>query len=187
MLKKRVEEVLNEQLNREFYSAYLYLSMSAYFDSIDLEGFAHYMKVQYQEEMAHAIRIFNYVSNVGGRVTLKAVEQPKGTWKDVIEVFEETHKHECFITNSINEVLTVAHEEHDYATINMLQWFIGEQVEEEATVLKILNQLRMIEGKGPGLFMLDREMGQRISNVNLENPEQTTTPPHPTLTLPLPA
>ena len=174
MLKKRVEEILNEQLNREFYSAYLYLSMSAYFDSVDLEGFAHYMKVQYQEEMAHAIRIFNYVSNVGGRVTLKAVEQPKGTWKDVIEVFEETHKHECFITNSINEVLTVAHEEHDYATINMLQWFIGEQVEEEATVLKILNQLRMIEGKGPGLFMLDREMGQRVSNVNLENPELTT-------------
>lgn len=174
MLKKRVEEILNEQLNREFYSAYLYLSMSAYFDSTDLPGFAHHMKVQYQEEMAHAIRIFNYLSNVGGRVELKAIAQPKNVWNGIIEVFEETHKHECFITDSINNVLAVAHEEHDYATINMLQWFIGEQVEEEATVLKILNQLRMIEGKGSGLFMLDREMGQRVSNVNLENPELTT-------------
>lgn len=174
MLKKRMEETLNEQLNREFYSAYLYLSMSAYFDSIDLPGFAHYMKVQYQEEMAHAIRIFNYLSNVGGRVELKAITQPKNNWENVIEVFEETHKHEIYITDSINNVLSVAHEEHDYATINMLQWFISEQVEEEATILKILNQLRMVEGKGSGLFMLDREMGQRVTNVNLENPEQTT-------------
>ena len=174
MLKKKVEEALNQQLNREFYSAYLYLSMSAYFDSIDLPGFAHYMKVQYQEESAHAIRIFNYLINVGGKIQLKTIEEPKNIWKDVIEVFEETHKHECYITDSINSVLAIAHKEHDYATINMLQWFIGEQVEEEATVLKILNQLRMVEGKGPGLFMLDREMAQRISNVNLENPEQQT-------------
>lgn len=174
MLKKRVETVLNEQLNREFYSAYLYLSMSAYFDSIDLPGFAHYMKVQYLEESAHAIRIFNYLINVGGRVELKTIEQPNHRWENIIDVFEDTYKHECYITESINSVLTVTHEEHDYATINMLQWFIGEQVEEEATVQKILNQLRMVEGKGPGLFMLDREMALRVTNVNLENPEQQT-------------
>lgn len=172
MLNKKVEEALNKQLNKEFYSAYLYLGMSAYFDSIDLSGFSHFMHVQYLEEQSHAMRIFNYLLNVGGKVDLQGIDKVEGDWKDIIEVFEKTYEHECYITKSINEVLTVAHEEKDYATINMLQWFIGEQVEEEANVLKVLNQLKMIEGKGAGLFMLDREMAQRASNINLENPEQ---------------
>jgi ferritin len=172
MLNKKVEAVLNEQLNREFYSAYLYLAMSAYFDSVDLPGFAHFMHVQYMEEQSHAMRIFNYILSVGGKVKLKAIDEARTEWNDIIEVFEETYKHECYITKSINEVLGVAHDERDYATINMLQWFISEQVEEEANVLKILNQLRMVEGKGAGVFMLDREMASRASNINLENPEQ---------------
>jgi ferritin len=172
MLNKKVEAALNEQLNKEFYSAYLYLSMSAYFDSIDLPGFAHYMNVQYQEEQSHAMRIFNYISSVGGKVELKAINQVKNSWEDIITVFEETYEHECYITKSINDVLAIAHDERDYATINMLQWFIGEQVEEEASVLKILNQLKMVGGKGTGVFMLDREMSSRAANINLTNPEQ---------------
>ncbi len=171
MLNKKVEAALNEQLNREFYSAYLYLAMSAYFDSADLPGFAHFMNVQYQEEQSHAMRIFNYILSVGGRVELKTIQGAKTEWKDIIEVFEKTYEHECYITKSINELLYVAHEERDYATINMLQWFISEQVEEEASVLKILNQLKMIEGKGSGVFMLDKEMAQRASNINLETPQ----------------
>ena len=162
MLKKRVEEILNEQLNREFYSAYLYLSMSAYFDSTDLPGFAHHMKVQYQEEMAHAIRIFNYLSNVGGRVELKAIAQPKNVWNGIIEVFEETHKHECFITDSINNVLAVAHEEHDYATINMLQWFIGEQVEEEANASQLVTKIKMVYDNPSAMYLFDQELKQRV-------------------------
>ena len=162
MLKKKVEEALNEQLNREFYSAYLYLSMSAYFDSIDLPGFAHYMKVQYQEESAHAIRIFNYLINVGAKIQLKTIEQPKNIWKDVIEVFEETHKHECYITDSINSVLATAHKEHDYATINMLQWFIGEQVEEEASASQLITKIKLVKDNPSALYLFDQELGQRV-------------------------
>jgi ferritin len=171
MLKVKVQEALNTQLNKEFYSAYLYLGMSAYFDSIDLPGFANYMKIQWQEEMSHAMRIFNYITEVGGKVTLKQIDQPTTEWQDVIDVFESVYKHECYITESINEVLGVAHEEKDYATINMLQWFIGEQVEEEASMLKVLNQLKMIKGEGSGLFMLDRELGARVTTVDLNNPQ----------------
>lgn len=171
MLGQRVQEALNTQLNKEFYSAYLYLGMSAYFDSVDLPGFANFMKIQWQEEMSHAMRIFNYITEVGGKVNLDQINKPDQTWDDVTAVFESVYEHECYITKSINEVLEVAHEEKDYATINMLQWFIGEQVEEEASMLKILNQLKMINGEGSGIFMIDRELGARVTTVDLSNPQ----------------
>ncbi len=160
-MNKRVEEVLNEQINREYHSAYLYLSMCAYFEEKNLGGFSNFMRVQYQEEVSHAMKFFDHIIERGGRVTLKPVEGVKTDWTDVIEVFEDTLAHEKFITKSINGLLDVAYEEKDYATINMLQWYVAEQVEEEANVSGILEQLKMIEGKGAGLFMLDREMKNR--------------------------
>lgn len=161
-MNKKMLEFLNKQINKEMYSAYLYLSMNAYLASKNLPGFANYMRVQYQEEMSHALKIFDYLLERGEVVLLDKIAPVKVEWKDSIDVFKDTYKHEKFITESINEVLGVAHEVKDYATINMLQWFINEQVEEEANVSSVLEQLKMIDGKGTGLFMLDREMQNRI-------------------------
>ncbi len=161
-MDKKMLEVLNNQINKEMYSAYLYLSMSAYFSSKNLPGFANYMRVQSQEEMSHGLKIFDYLLDRGERAVLTEIGAVKTNWDSVIDVFEDTYTHEKFITKSINEVLEVAHEVKDYATINMLQWYINEQVEEEANVSSILEQLKMIEGKGTGLFLLDREMQNRV-------------------------
>ncbi|OQY40750.1 MAG: ferritin [Fusobacteriia bacterium 4572_74] len=161
-MNKKMLDILNEQINKEVYSAYLYLSMNAYLASKNLPGFANYMRVQYQEEMSHALKLFDYLLERGEKAILAEVAAVKVAWMDPIDVFEDTYEHEKFITRSIDEVLGVAHEVKDYATINMLQWYINEQVEEEANVSSILEQLKMIEGKGTGLFMLDREMQNRV-------------------------
>ena len=161
-MKEKMLDSLNEQINKEIYSAYLYLSMSAYLMSKNLPGFANYMRVQYQEEMSHAMKLYDYLLERGEKVVLREIAGVKTEWKDIIEVFEDTLKHEEFITESINNVLGVAHEVRDYATMNMLQWYVNEQVEEEAHVSGVLEQLKMIEGKGSGLFMLDREMQNRV-------------------------
>jgi ferritin len=161
-MDKKMLEILNEQINKEMYSANLYLSMNAYFTSKNLPGFANYMRVQYQEEMSHALKLFDYLLERGERAILTKIEAVKIEWEGPIDVLEDTYKHEQFITQSINNVLGVAHEVKDYATINMLQWYINEQVEEEAHVSAVLEQLKMVEGKGTGLFMLDREMQTRV-------------------------
>lgn len=161
MLNKRIEKLLNEQINAELYSAYLYLSMSSYFKSVNLNGFANWMKVQYEEEQAHAMKLYEYVYDRGGVVELMTIEKPKAEWTGIIEVFEETLKHEQWVTSSINNITSAAIEEKDHATVAMLQWFVDEQVEEEATVDDLLSQLKLIEGKGAGLFMLDREAKDR--------------------------
>lgn len=161
-MNKRVEDALNEQVNREFYSAYLYLSMNAYFSEKNLTGFANFMRVQYQEEISHGMKIFDYIMERGGRSKLKPIDEVKLEWKDVIEVFEETCAHEKFITDSINNIVDISYEERDHATTNMLQWFVKEQVEEEATAQGLLEQLKMIDGKGAGLFMIDRELMTRV-------------------------
>ncbi len=157
-----MEKAINEQINAEMYSAYLYLSMASYFDEINLPGFANWMKIQFQEEWAHAMRFYNYVVERGGKVELEAIEKPKSQWKDVIDVFEETLTHEKHVTSLINNLMTLAHEERDYASISMLQWFIDEQVEEEATASGILENLKLVEGKGNALFMMDKEFGSRV-------------------------
>lgn len=161
-MNKKMLKILNEQINKEMHSAHLYLSMNAYLNSKNLPGFSNYMRVQYQEEMSHALKLFDYLLERGEKVKLEKVEAVKIEWKDPIDVFEDTYKHEKFITKSINEILEIAHEVRDYATINMLQWYINEQVEEEAHVSSVLEQLKMVEGKGTGLFMLDREMQNRV-------------------------
>ena len=162
MISKKVEKELNKQINAELYSAYLYLSMSAYFEFENLKGFANWMRVQAQEELTHAMKIYDYLNERGGRVELAEVAAPKTSWQGVIEVFEDTYRHEQKVTKLINNLVDVAAEEKDYATVNFLQWFVSEQVEEEASSSAILEQLKLIDGKGPALLMIDRELKQRV-------------------------
>ena len=162
MLNKRIGKELNEQINAEYWSAYFYLSMAAYFENQNLPGFANWMKVQYQEEISHVMKFFDYINERGGRVLLKPVNAVKIEWKDEIEVFEDTFKHEQKVTGLINNLVNIALEEKDHATHNMLQWFVSEQVEEESSADEILQQLKMLEGNKHGLLMLDRELRQRI-------------------------
>jgi ferritin len=168
MLKKSIEQKLNEQINAELFSSYLYLSMSAYFESNNLTGFANWMKVQAQEEITHAMKFFNFIHERGGQVTLDAIEKPEHTWKDPIHVIDEAYGHEQKVTKLIHDLVSISIDEKDFATQNFLQWFVNEQVEEEATASLLLERLKMIEGKNPGLFLLDKELQTRqfIANGN---------------------
>ena len=163
MLKERVQKALNDQINAEQYSALLYLSMSAWFEDKGLPGFANWMYIQYQEELIHANKIFKYVVERNSKVHLKAIEQMPVEFESILDVVEKSLKHEQHVTSLINNIMDVATEEHDHATQSFMQWFVDEQVEEEASVTEILDSLRLIEGeaKGNGLFMLDRELRQR--------------------------
>ncbi|WP_320112653.1 ferritin [Draconibacterium orientale] len=161
MLKEKMLKALNEQINAEQYSSLLYLSMSAYFNDKGLPGFANWMYVQYQEELTHANKFFNYVVERGGKVELKAIDQMPTTWDGVIDVYEKTLEHEQLVTSLIDKLVDVAIEEKDHATQSFLRWFVDEQVEEEANVTEILDTLRLINGQGNGIFMLDREMRNR--------------------------
>ncbi|NUN07579.1 MAG: ferritin [Ignavibacteriaceae bacterium] len=161
MLKSNIEKALNEQINKELFSSYLYLSMGNYFESINLSGFAGWMRLQSQEEYQHAMKILNYVNQKGGRVVLQQIADPKIDWESVVSVFEDTYEHEKMISGSINDIVDLSLGEKDYATHTFLQWFVNEQVEEEATALKILEDVKMIGDYKAGLFMMDRELGQR--------------------------
>ncbi len=162
MIKKEVLDAMNEQINAETYSAYMYLSMAAYFENMGLSGFAHWMKVQYQEESAHSIKFFNYVASRGGKVLLKAIEQVPVDFDGIVDVYEKTLAHENHVTSLINNLMNVAIAASDHASQNFLMWFVDEQVEEEANVEKILSTLKLINGQGNGIFMMDRELGQRV-------------------------
>jgi len=162
MISTKIEKKLNDQINAEYWSAYFYLSMAAYFENKTLPGFANWMKVQYHEEISHVLKFFDYINERGGRVLLKPVDAVKTEWKDEIEVFEDTLKHEQKVTGLINNLVNIALEEKDHATHNMLQWYVSEQVEEESNVDEILQQLKMLEGNKHGLLMLDRELKQRM-------------------------
>lgn len=161
MLTEKMEKALNGQLNAELYSAYLYLSMSAYFQSINLSGFANWMRVQFQEEMTHAVKFYDYISERGGRVTLKSIEGPPTDWKSPLDAFESTLAHEQKVTGLINALVDMAIEGRDHATNNFLQWFVAEQVEEEDNVNGVLQKIKLMGEARGGLFMLDRELGQR--------------------------
>ena len=161
MLSEKMLEELNKQINAELYSAYLYLSMSAYFEASNLKGFANWMRVQAQEEITHAMRFFDYVNERGGVVKLTAIKQPPTEWKSPLDVFETTYKHEVKVTGMINGLVNLAMKEKDHATYNMLQWFVAEQVEEEASADEIRQQLKLIGKDGRGIMMLDRELKQR--------------------------
>jgi len=162
MFSEKMQNALNDQINAEYYSSYLYLSMSAYFQSISLSGFAHWMRIQAQEELMHAMKFYDFVNERGGRVTLKLIEGPQTEWDSPIAIFEHVLKHEQGVTGLINNLVNLAHEEKDHATNIFLQWFVTEQVEEESTAADVLHKLNLTHGEGSGLFMMDREMAQRI-------------------------
>jgi ferritin len=161
MLSKTVEEALNRQINRELYSAYLYLAMSAYFETATMKGFAKWMRIQAKEEQAHAIKFYDYVIARGGKVNLTAIEAPKAKWTSAGKVFEEVYAHEQKVTGMINALVEIAMKEKDHATFEMLQWFVKEQVEEEEHASEICAKIKSI-GDIPGhLFCLDHELGKR--------------------------
>ena len=162
MLSEKMNEALNKQLNEELYSAYLYLSMSAWFDSIGLKGFANWMMVQYKEETEHAMKFYSYIQSRGGDVKLYAIKEPPSQWDSPLHAFKETLKHEQFITKCINELVDLAEELKDRPTLNFLQWFIDEQVEEEENDRDIIQRLELIGESKNGIFMLDRELAQRV-------------------------
>jgi ferritin len=161
MLSQKMEQALNDQINAEMYSAYLYLAMSAYFEDQNLSGFANWMYVQAQEEMTHAMKIYNYVFDRGGKVTLKAIDTPSTEWDDPLKVVEEVYEHEQKVTKMIHNLVDLARSENDHGTDNMLQWFVAEQVEEEASADELMQRLKIIGGQGHGLLMIDRELSGR--------------------------
>ena len=161
MLNKKVEKALNEQINAEMWSAYLYLSMAAYCHSIGQPGMASWFEVQFQEEQDHAKILFNYVNSRNGRVVLKKIEEVPTEWDGVLDVFESTLKHEQKVTALINDLYALTHEENDFATQSMLKWFIDEQVEEEENAKTIIDNIKMIKDNGYGIYMLDKELGAR--------------------------
>lgn len=161
MISKEMQKAINRQLNRELYSAYLYLAMAAYFDSINLKGFANWMRVQAQEEVMHAMKFYNYLFERGGRAIMQDIEAPPSEWKSPLAVFEHTYEHEQKVTGLINDLVNMSMSEKDHATYNFLQWFVSEQVEEESSADEVVQKLKLV-GDGGGLFMLDRELGQRV-------------------------
>jgi len=160
MIGKRMATELNEQINREFYSAYFYLAMSAYSDFLGLKGFAAWFMMKHQEEMQHALKVYKYVLEQGVQVNLLPIKQPPSTFTNPLTMFEETLAHEQGVTLRINELVDMTMAEKDHATHIFLQWFITEQIEEEATVAEIINKIKLVGGKGDGLFMIDNQLGE---------------------------
>lgn len=162
MLKKKILKTLNDQINAEMFSSYLYLSMESYFQSISLKGFAAWMRVQAQEEMMHAMKFYDFVNERGGKVTLEAIAKPETTWATPLAAFEAVLKHEEHVTSLINNLVDLAISEKDHASNNFLQWFVAEQVEEEASASEVVEKLRLIQDNPSGLFMVDAELGRRV-------------------------
>ena len=162
MIDKKMQDALNEQINAELYSAYLYLSMAAYFESTNLPGFATWMRVQTKEELLHGMKIYDYVNERGGRVTLKSIAEPPSEWESPLAAFEAAYKHEQKVTGLINGLVNLAVEEKDDAANTFLQWFVDEQVEEEESAETVVNKLKLVADASDGMNMLDNEMGQRV-------------------------
>lgn len=160
-INKKVEEVLNKQINAELWSAYLYLSMAAWSENLGFKGFANWMRVQFQEETSHAMKIYDYILNRSGEVKLEPIAAVKTSWDSLLNMFEETYAHELKVTESINHCYEVAMAEKDYATTTMLQWFIEEQIEEESNDLEIIDVLKITGEKSGGIFYLDKKLGHR--------------------------
>ena len=161
MFSKKIEKAFNEQINAEIHSYYLYLSMSAWFTSKGYDGMASWMKLQAQEEMVHAMKFFDHINERGGTVKLTTIEGPKTTFKSPLEIYKAALEHEEYITDRIHKLYKMATVEDDYASQSFLQWFVDEQVEEEATAQAVVDQLNMVKDHPGGLFMMDRELGKR--------------------------
>jgi len=162
MINEKMEKAINKQINAELYSAYLYLSMSAYFESINLSGFANWMKIQAQEEVSHAMKFYAYLFERGGRVTMTSIDAPKTAWSSPLSAFEDVYQHEQKVTGLIHNLMNLALAEKDHASVSMLRWFVDEQVEEESSADAIVEKLKLVGEKGRGIFMLDQQLGQRV-------------------------
>lgn len=158
MLSEKIQEALNQQVNMEFHAYYTYLSMSAFFDDMGLKGFATWMFQHAEEEMMHAMKIYNFVQSRRGRSKLMAIGTPTFEWDSVLDAFEDALKHEEAVTASINNIVKLSREEGDYATDSFLQWFVDEQVEEEELVDDAIQKLKLVGDFKAGLFLLDKEM-----------------------------
>ncbi|MCP4895794.1 MAG: ferritin [bacterium] len=168
-MKTKIETALNEQVHAEFFSFYLYLSMAAYFKTQHLDGFAHWMRTQAQEEYSHAMKLFDYLIDRGGDVNLLGIDSPPANWSSPSAAFEAVVKHEIHITNRIDELVSLANAENDHATSVVLHWFVNEQVEEVSIADTLFHQVKMVEDNPHGLLMLDRELAQR-PDVSLTAP-----------------
>jgi ferritin len=171
MLNPKVQDALNAQINMEFSAYYTYLSMAAYFEAESLPGFAAWVHHHAQEEMMHAMKIYNYVNDRRGRVKLQALNGPKVEWSSALEAFEDALKHEQKVTASINKIVDLAIQEGDHATRSFLNWFVDEQVEEEQIVDAVIQDLKRIGDFGPGIYMLDRELATKQSDEGVEESE----------------
>ncbi len=160
-MNQKVQDALNEQINAELHSAYIYLSMSAHFEEQSLSGMAQWMRLQAEEEMAHTMRLYDFVHARGGTVILEAVEGPPTEWGTPVSIFEAALAHEKKITGMIHDLYALATDEKDYPAQSMLQWFVDEQVEEEDNVGNVVDQLKMVSDDLPGLLLMDRELGAR--------------------------
>lgn len=165
MIKESIEGSLNDQVQHEFYSAHVYLAMSAWFDDRGLPGFAAWMRAQYQEELAHGLKIFDFILDLGGRPTVPAIEQPTAAWASPLAAFEAAYDNEKQVSSTINDLYELAIQEHDHATQVMLQWFVTEQVEEEKTVSLIVDQLGLAGDDSSALLMLDQQLGGRVAGA----------------------
>jgi len=161
MFSKKIEKELNLQINKEFNAQYIYLAMSAYAETIGLDGIAHWFRLQSEEEYTHAMKIYEYINERGGKVILEEIKKPEQNFKSVKQLFELALEHEEFVTDSINKLVDLATKEKDHATISFLNWFVDEQVEEESSVNNILDKFQYIDENRTGLFLLDRELGNR--------------------------
>lgn len=161
MISKTMQDAINEQINKELYSGYIYLSMSTYFEELSLPGFARWLRLQALEEQEHAMKLFDYLHERGGSVQLKAIDQPPAKWNSKLEIFQEVLEHEKKVTGLIHKLYELALKENDYATQIMLQWFITEQVEEEANASLIVDQLKMIDDHDTAVLVLDKNLGKR--------------------------
>lgn len=161
MISEKMENAFNDQINKELYSEYLYLSMQAYFERMNLTGFTNWMTVQVQEEHAHAMGMYNYLHERGGKVELMAIDKPQTDWKSPLDVFEHVLEHEKFVTSRINALMDVAEEEKDRAALSFLDWYLKEQVEEESNVGGVLAKLQLIGDDKHALLLLDKDLQAR--------------------------
>lgn len=162
MLSEKMANALNGQLNAELYSAYLYLSMEAYFQAANLPGFANWMRVQAREEQFHAMKFYDFINERGGRVILAQIQAPPDEWDSPLAAFEAALAHEQKVTGLINDLVDLAIQKKDHAANSFLQWFVDEQVEEEDTAGTIVGQLKLIKDSPQALFLMDKELGQRV-------------------------
>lgn len=169
-MDKKIERAFNSHLNAEFFSSYLYLSMANYFTADNLEGMTTWMRIQVDEERLHAMKFIDFINNRGGRVVLEQIDKPESDWSSPLAAFEQALEHEKLITKKINDLVDLAVKENDHAAATFLQWFVNEQVEEEAAAQAIVVKLRLVKDNSMGLLMIDQQLGQRVPSAAADAP-----------------